>query len=63
LIRSGWKARPFQKDINETLDELLLEALLDDLDPLETLQRAQDLAQSSLNRFKSITDGENQNDN
>lgn len=49
------RARPYQKDINEILDDLLLRAVLEDLDPLETLRIAQRRARASLDRFKNIT--------
>jgi multiple sugar transport system substrate-binding protein len=49
------KARPFQREINAILDDMLLQAILQDLDPLETLQEAEKLARESLDRFKKIT--------
>jgi hypothetical protein len=35
------RARPFQREINETFDEELILALVENLDPLLVLQKAQ----------------------
>ena len=39
--RMQLRARPYQREINDYLDYVIMEALINDLDPLEVLSNAQ----------------------